>query len=270
MKKIICVLLAVILMTVCAACNDPSEKDPDTEEFEFSGDYSYQPQRVVMPIAHYGTDFVIKDFSVLKTFYASAGQGESAFLDLENKEEMMSPIEHIDSDSSIKRRDYFLMLFDSVRDQCILVPKKEDSQISLDYVYATPPDFDFLSIHYNFSPGVIRGVAEPFTAMYSTRLSVPSSLQKVVKPTTVIGEGYRVDFYDTQEYYDLYPSMNASLKYEGYVYTDDAAAPIMVIELYYNNSGDAASLKAALPLFSELRVMTIYEAMLAAPTLESE
>ena len=71
-----------------------------------------------MPIASRRMWFTIDDFAVLKAFYAIAGQGEDAFVALEKDTTMCSPIEHIDS--TYDRRDYFLMLFDFVRDQKIL------------------------------------------------------------------------------------------------------------------------------------------------------
>ncbi len=268
MKKLFkCLSMLLCLCLLLCACTTPTEQPNDTNAI-FPGDYTYEKQPIVMPIASRRMRFTIDDFAVLKAFYAIAGQGEDAFVALEKDTTMCSPIEHIDL--HYDRRDYFLMLFDFVRDQKILVPKNENLQITLNRVWATPPDFDFLSIVYNLN-GVYNKGEERFTALYSPNRSIPSTLKNAVEPITVNGEGYRIDFYDEgEEYYNLYPSIDPSYMFKGYLYCDDATEPIMYIELRYDNPFEAARIKEALPVFSECQLMTIYEAMVAAPTPEGE
>ena len=122
MKSVFKLFTAVLcLCLLLCACTSPEGEQPNDTNAIFPGDYTYEKQPIVKPIASHRMRFIIDDFAVLKAFYAIAGQGEDAFVALEKDTTMCSPIEHIDSTyADHKRRDYFLMLFDFVRDQKIL------------------------------------------------------------------------------------------------------------------------------------------------------
>jgi hypothetical protein len=259
MRKISKILLLISILGLLLSCGS-----------EISGDYSYQPQYVVKsspPDSH--AYFLIENFSVLKTFYAAAGRGEKAFLDLEDGE-LRSPIEHIYIPfSSANRRDYFLMLLDYIDEHYVLM---KNEHITLDKIQSEPTEFNSLNMMYSFQDKGIygRGGNSSFSITSSLSLSPTfPPLPNGSEPITIYGDDYRIDFYD-HTIKDPEPRSGIYPWYAGYLYYSDTENPIMIIRLYYKTESDASRIREALPLFSEFQVMTVYEAMMNASVLENE
>jgi hypothetical protein len=233
-----------------------------------SGDYTYTPQMMAYPdLPDWSGQFHCYSLSLLKHLYIAAGKGAEEFDNayyyhpLYNKPEQYD-IPMLDgvliNISYQVDRNYFLTLYENLRDQTMLVCENETA-----YHYycikAEPTEFILQNQYYYYHPLYPANVYFMWQTYSFKRKNVPTT-----EPDYVIsGDGYTIHLWRSEsEYYEFY--------YIGEIIPDRKKIEPFSMNLICANDNPEEIPDEILSALSECSIMTLEEAMMAAPTLESE